>query len=110
MVRPSCVFTAFGFCLLVGCQFQAPVVPPTAQLYTSIDAPLDVEFDRSALGSKSGESSSVSVLSLFAFGDASARQAAVNGGISTIHAADYRYTSVLGGLIFSNYTTVVHGD
>jgi len=92
----------------LGCMV-APVVPPTALLYTGFEAPLDVDFeDQTHLGSKKGEASTMNVLGLVSWGDASSASAAQDGNVQTIRHADYRFTSVLG--IFSRYTTIVYGD
>lgn len=95
---------------LSGCGFLvAPVVPPTAFIFTNIDAPLDTDFQATTLGTKRGESSCMSILGIVSLGDASAAKAAQNGNIATIRSADYKYMSVLGAL-YTQYTTVVLGD
>ena len=95
--------------LSAGCAgFGAPVVPPTGLVYTSIRAPIDIDSDQTQLGTKRGESSSQSVLGIAAWGDASTRAAAENGGITTIRHADYEFYTVLG--LYSKFTTIVHGD
>jgi hypothetical protein len=82
--------------LLVGCGgVTAPVVPPTGVIFTSVKAPLDVQFNKTELGSKMGMASSTSILG-FAFGDASTMAAARNGQLKVINAA--------------SYTTIVYGD
>ena len=88
--------------------YTAPVVPPTAFVFTSIAAPMDVQFDETATGTKRGEASTTNVLGLVSFGDASARAAAQQGGITVVKHADYEFLSVLG--IFSRFTTIVYGD
>ena len=92
----------------LGCMV-APVVPPTALVYTGFEAPLDVDFeDQTELGSKKGEASTMNILGLVSWGDASSANAARDGNLQTIRHADYRFLSVLG--IFSRYTTIVYGD
>jgi hypothetical protein len=92
----------------LGC-VVAPVVPPTALLYTGFEAPLDLDFEeQTELGSKKGEASTTNILGLISFGDASSATAAREGNLQTIRHADYRFTSVLG--LFSRFTTIVYGD
>ncbi len=94
----------------IGCAgfLSAPVVPPLAFVYTGVEAPLDTELERTNLGSKRGQASVVNILGIVSTGDASAKAAAEDGGIQTIHHADYEFFNVLG--VFSRYTTIVYGD
>ena len=95
--------------LLAGCSgVQAPVMPPQGLGFTDYVAPLDIDFDKTALGTKKGEASSSSILALIATGDASIQAAARNGQINTINHADYRVLSVLG--LYTKFTTIVYGD
>lgn len=96
--------------LLAGCAGQtwAPVIPPPGLVLTSTSAPLDTDLDKTQLGTKRGTASTVSILGLFAFGDASTRAAAASAGITTINHADYKSFNLLG--IYSSYTTVVYGE
>jgi hypothetical protein len=94
---------------LTGCTgFVAPVVPPTGFLYTSVEAPIDIDSDETQLGSKQGRSTSSTILGLVAWGDASTRAAAQAGGVTTIRHVDYEYTNVLS--VYATFTTVVYGD
>lgn len=77
--------------------------------YTNIQRPLGTEFNKTELGTKTGEASSQSVLWLVAWGDAGTRAAADNGSIKVIRHADHRMLSVLFGL-YTKVTTVVYGD
>lgn len=99
---------AFWLVPASGCQL-APVVPPIGILFNNTEAPLDVDFDETQLGSKVGKASTTSVLWLFAWGDASTAAAARDGGITTIRHADYEFLNVFLG-IYASYTTVVRGD
>ena len=85
----------------------APVIPPSGLVYTSTSAPLDIDFDKTQLGTKVGRASTQAVLGLVAFGDASTAAAARNGGLTVIHHADYSMVSILG--LYSSYTTIVYG-
>lgn len=94
---------------LVGCAptMSVPVAPPTASIFTSIQAPLDTDFDETQISNKSGRASTIWILGIVATGDASIKAAAVNGGISEVQHADYHYLNVLG--VFAKFTTIVYG-
>ena len=97
--------------LMSGCAgpfIIAPVIPPMGMAFTSTVAPLDVNVDKTELGTKTGEASTFCVLGLVAFGDASTAAAARDGGLKVINHADYRSLNVLG--LFCSYTTIVYGD
>lgn len=99
------------FCVMMsGCAsfVWAPVIPPTAFVFTQYEAPLDVDFENTPITGKKGESSSICVLGIVAVGNASSRKAAENGNITHIQHADYSMLNVLG--VFSKYTTIVYGD
>ncbi len=78
-------------------------------LYSSVQRPLDTDFNNTQLGDKVGHSHATSILWLFAWGDAGTRQAAENGGITTIKHADSHVKTILFGL-YIHATTVVYGD
>lgn len=92
---------------VAGC-IRAPVVPPTALVYTDFQAPLDVSVQDTPTGGRKGRASVVSILGLVSYGDASIEAAAQEGGIRLIEHADYEYFNVLG--IYQRYTTVVRGE
>ena len=106
----------FMLVLALGCVFAtgcaglliAPVVPPSALIYTGYSAPLDLDFASTPVTGKKGSASCVNILGLIAVGDASAKKAAEDGGINKIEHADYKFMNVLG--IFSEYTTIVYGE
>jgi len=87
---------------------MAPVVPPPGLLISSVSAPLDVDLDKTSLGTKVGKASTGCILGLVAFGDASTAAAARNGALTVINHADYKATNML--FIYSSYTTIVYGD
>lgn len=94
-----------------GCAFpiiSAPVVPASGIFYTNYRVPLDTDFDKTQVGSKSGEATCVNILGLVSVGDAGTKAAAANGRITTIRSADYEYFNILG--LFSQYKTIVYGD
>ena len=66
-------------------------------------------FSNHGFGSKEGRASNLSILWLFAWGDAGTKAAADNGDISVIKHADQEFMAVLFGLYF-RVTTVVYGD
>ena len=102
--------------LVVGCLLStgcagipiAPVMPPPGLLISSYTAPLDIDVDKTDIGSKRGEASSYAILGLISMGDAGIDAAARDVGIRTIKHADYKAFNVLG--IYSTYTTIVYGD
>lgn len=92
---------------LSGC-YSAPVMPPLGWVFMDVTAPLDIDQSESAVGTKSGKASSMSILGLVAVGDCSIESAAQDGGITTIQGADYEFFHILG--IYQSFTTVVHGE
>lgn len=101
-----CVCVAF---MQVGCvMMRAPFMPPVGGAFTSIEAPLDVDYDSTTLGMRTGEASSHNILGLIAFGDASTQAAAMAGGLLSINHADYKILHILG--IYTKTTVVVYGD
>jgi len=93
--------------LLSGC-VSAPFVPPMGWVFSQVSAPLDVDYNKTAVPAKQGTADAICILGLFAFGDASTQAAAQAGGISTIDHADYQYLNVLG--IFHKTTVIVYGN
>lgn len=92
---------------LSGC-LVAPVMPPPGLIFTEYKAPLDYDQQASQVGTREGRSETISILGLVALGDASIREAARDGGITTIHGADYEYFNVIG--VYQRYNTIVYGD
>ncbi len=97
IMRKSIAVLMFFSLLLSGC------------IYMDVQRPLGTEFNKTELGTKTGQASCHSVLWLFAWGDAGTKAAAENGGIKIIHHADTKVFSVLFGL-YSRVTTVAYGD
>ncbi|MGF1573508.1 MAG: TRL-like family protein [Sumerlaeia bacterium] len=93
--------------LLTGC-LRAPVQPPMGILYTSHQAPLFPDQTTGQVGTRSGESSAISILGLVAIGDASLQTAAQEGNISNIRHVDYQYDNILG--VYQKYTTIARGE
>lgn len=78
-------------------------------IYSNVQRPLGTEFNKTELGTKTGEASNRSLLWLVAWGDAGTKTAADNGKITVIRHADMKVFSVLFGL-YAQSTTVVYGD
>jgi len=92
---------------LTGC-LSAPFVPPLGGVHSNVNAPLSVDHNRSTVTTKQGEASSVCILGLVSFGDASTQSAAESGGLKTIQYLDYNYFNVLG--IYQETTVIAHGE
>ena len=97
-----------------GCStFRAPVQPPVGALFTNYKAPLIVNADGNVLGPKKG-TAKVRYLYAYLFpvdiawGEAGLREAARDGDITTVRAADYEYLSVLG--LYQEFTVYVYGE
>ncbi len=92
---------------------RAPVVPPIGWLYTSYKAPLMTDYHGTELGSKKGTAKTQYLLFPwiwldFAWGDAAIREAAEEGGITNVRAADYEFMQVLG--TYAEFTVHAYGD
>jgi hypothetical protein len=107
--RSAAVLASFLLFALTGCVgYGAPVEPPVGFIYSTVQAPIDIDADATQLGTKQGRSTSSTILGLVAWGDASTRAAADAGGITTIRHIDYEYTSILS--IYATFTTIAYGD
>ena len=93
--------------VMTGCSgfYAAPVIPPQGMLYTDVAAPINTEGGE--VPDRNGEAYCQSVLGLFAWGDASVKAAAEEGGLSTVDQVDYKFWNVLG--IYSKFTTIAYG-
>jgi hypothetical protein len=78
-------------------------------VYSNIRVPLDEDLWKTELGKKVGVSSNYSILWLVAWGDAGVKQAAENGGITTINHMDMGIESYLFGA-YIRRDTIVYGD
>ena len=107
-MRLISTFAMVGLVCLVFCGcYTAPVMPPQGFIYTSVKAPMDIDYNQTPPAGKTGTASTTTILGLVSFGDASAASAAATGSINTIDNADYEYMNVL--YIYQKFTTVVHG-
>ena len=78
-------------------------------VYSNIRVPLDEDLWKTELGSKVGIASNYSILWLFAWGDAGVKQAAENGGVSTVQHMDMGIESYVFGA-YIRRDTIVYGD
>ncbi len=102
---PAIAFVSLLAIGTAGC-LSAPFQPPGG--FVSVTkAPLSTEGNWD-VGSKKGESSSFSVLGLYASGDCSIATAARNGGLKKIGHVDYAYLNVIG--IWQKATVIVYGE
>jgi hypothetical protein len=110
---------ALALCAIlgIGCGLtgvRAPVQPPRGVFFTNYSAPLMASFEETRLGPKQGKATVFyvqdPVLTGFnaAWGEASIEAAADEGGISTVHHADYELLSVL--IVFHRFTIRVYGE
>ena len=98
-----------GVMLTFGCiTYRAPVMPPMGIIFEDVNAPLDANMDATQALDKSGSAQAMSILNLFAKGDCSINAAAQDGGLETIHYADYHYFNVLS--IIQRFTVTVYGE
>lgn len=99
------ILTAIG---LTGCAVMTPLTPAQGLLVTATSYPHFQAAVNGELGSRSGESSAVTVLWVVTVGDASVERAARSAGIKRIATIDHNYLNVLG--LFSRYATIVTGE
>lgn len=81
----------------------------TGCLYVNATYPLDIDMDRTSLGTKVGQATRYTVLWAVAWGDGGTQAAARNGGLTLINNADTHDEVYLFGL-FARRTTIVYGD
>lgn len=93
---------------LQGC--MSVMTPATGLLYTDVKGPHDATGNAQAAGQalKVGTSEAVSILTLFATGDASIDAGMRNGGITKIHHVDYHTVNYF--LVYSKVTVMVYGE
>ncbi len=88
--------------VLTGCGSTLPV----GAIITDVNLPIAVTSVNS-VGTKTGEASCISYLSMIAKGDCSIEAAKKNGNITTVTSVDWHYDTILG--IVNNYKVTVHG-
>ncbi|MBE0468657.1 MAG: TRL-like protein family [Methyloprofundus sp.] len=87
---------------LTGCGSTVPI----GAIITDVNLPI-VATAVNSEGTKTGEASCVSYLSMVAKGDCSIEAAKKNGKITTVTSVDWHYDTILG--IVNNYKVIVHG-
>ena len=102
---PAIAFVSLLAIGTAGC-LSAPFQPPGG-VVSGTKALLSTEGNWD-VGSKKGESSSFSVLGLYASGVCSIATAARNGGLKKIGHVDYEYVNVIG--IWQKATVIVYGE
>jgi hypothetical protein len=91
--------------LVVGCATRPPVL---IDLRTGPTEHETADVTTNAVGSKTGEATSMQILALFGSGDDSIAAAAAAGGITKIATVDQRAFQI--GWIYGTYTTIVTGE
>ena len=89
---------------------RTPVLPPYGGPwgFNQTTFPVDVNYEQNSIGDKIGSSSSTNILWLFAFGNASIREAARKGGITRVDHVDAKALNILG--VYSEYEIIVYGE
>jgi len=104
-----CVLAAVLVVGASGCGlYSAPVMPSLGWVYSEVKAPLDIDMDKTTLGTKVGRAQVESILGLVSTGDCSIQKAASSAGIMTVNHVDYEYYNVLG--VIQRFTVIVYGD
>jgi hypothetical protein len=90
--------------------FEGPVIPPWAIIFSHVKAPLKTVANGSDFGTKVGTAKTgyFNYYVDFAWGEMAIREAAKNGNITQVKAADYDWLNVLG--IYQEVTVRVYGD
>jgi hypothetical protein len=105
MKKLSLILLLFCFTVILsGCA----TIYPVGSFYTGVKVPSLMGDGQDVSYSKVGKAKAISILSLFAFGDASIEKAKQNGNIKTIKYIDWKADNILG--IYGEYTTIVYGD
>ena len=100
-LKMMAVLTLLAF--TVGCATTVPV----GSVYTGVKLPV-IATANGGQAPKVGTSTCTSVLTLFAWGDASIDAAMKNGGITKVHHVDWDVSNVLG--IIGTYKLTVYGE
>ena len=100
-LRMMAVLTLLAF--TVGCAATMPV----GSIYTDVKLPV-VATANGGQSSKTGTSTCTSVLTLFAWGDASIEAAKKNGNITKVYHVDWDASNILG--IIGTYKVTVYGE
>ncbi len=101
--KVSLILTVITMLFFLGCTH--PYVPPGV-LFSNASGPIAVTANQG--GTKEGRATAKGVLGIFSTGDASAKAAAMNGGITKIRTVDVKSFNFLG--LYYSYTTIVSGE
>lgn len=105
--RPVCARKVPCMKKLLCCVFVMSLL--SGCVYSNIRVPLDEDLWKTELGKKVGVASNYSILWLVAWGDAGVKQAAENGGVTTINHMDMGIESYFFGA-YIRRDTIVYGD
>lgn len=104
--------------LSMGCgRFRAPVIPPQGLLFSSVKAPVSINFDNTPAGRQLSRVSQSSTYYFrdfiitgmdFSWGSVGINEIARKGGLSQVYFADYEYLNILG--IYAQFTINVYGS
>jgi hypothetical protein len=92
-----------------GCIGTGPFDLPKTPVYANWKAPMDLNVNKTTLGSKVGTAKCKAILSLFTSGSCSVAEAARNAGITTINHVEYEYENI-GFFMYQVITVTVYGD
>lgn len=108
MKRLTIFFIALAALSVVGCFSMGSItgIGPQGFLYNGVTIGT---HGTSAQGNKVGQACSHTILMLVAVGDASIKEAALEGQVTNITSVDRKFFSLLGP-IFTRACTVVRGD
>lgn len=108
-MRKMLAFVILAVCAMaLNACYVTPVKPPIGMAFSDVTAPLDHDYNKTAVSAKKGVAMSESILGLVAWGDASTQAAAKAGQIQTIDSADYHFYNVLG--VYQKFETIVYGN
>lgn len=101
--------------LTTGCViYRAPVIVPPGGIYQHTQAPLDINFDKTAVATKSGSASVTYIQLLYPQFSASFMEdklldeAIKNAGLTTLSYADYEVFNVLS--LYTRFTVHAYGE
>jgi len=74
----------------------------------NVEAPVDITYNLTEIGSKRGEASSIGILGLLTFGDCSVKAAVKDGNLKRVDHIGYQFTHVV--CMVTIYKTIVYGE
>ena len=114
-MKKAFLLVLLGLCLFVSgaCGTTVTSIVGGGLLVSYVSVPTDhpKQSSTTEVGERSGEACSHSVLTLFAWGDASLKAAAENGEITNVLTVDTKTMTILPfGLLYAQSCTVVSGN